>query len=229
MTMSELETMRHSCAHVMAAAVMEMFPEASLGFGPPIDDGFYYDFDLPRSLTPDDLEEIERRMWRLVSKADPFEYEKLEASEAKELLGGMGQNYKIEAIDDISSLGEAPSVYRSGAFVDLCAGPHLEHAGKVGPFKLLSIAGAYWKGSEKNPQLQRIYGTCFPTQAQLDRHVELLKEARSRDHRRLGSVLDLFTVNELVGPGLVLWHPKGGRVREIIEDFWRAEHPAQGV
>ena len=167
-------------------------------------------------------------MRRLVSKADPFEYEKLEASEAKELLGGMGQNYKIEAIDDISSLGEAPSVYRSGAFVDLCAGPHLEHTGKVGPFKLLSIAGAYWKGSEKNPQLQRIYGTCFPTQAQLDRHVELLKEARSRDHRRLGSVLDLFTVNELVGPGLVLWHPKGGRVREIIEDFWRAEHRRRG-
>lgn len=228
MTMSELETMRHSCAHVMAAAVMEMFPEASLGFGPPIDDGFYYDFDLPRSLTPDDLEEIERRMRRLISKADPFEYEELEAGDAKALLGGMGQNYKIEAIDDISRLGEAPSVYRSGDFLDLCAGPHLEHTGKVGPFKLLSIAGAYWKGSEKNPQLQRIYGICFPTQAELDRHLELLEEARSRDHRKLGRELDLFTVNELVGPGLALWHPKGGRVREIIEDFWRAEHRRRG-
>ena len=116
-----------------------------------------------------------------------------------------------------------------GTFSDLCAGPHLEHTGKVGPFKLLSIAGAYWKGSEKNPQLQRIYGTCFPTQAELDRHLELLEEARSRDHRTLGLVLDLFTVNELVGPGLVLWHPNGGRVREIIEDFWRAEHRRSGV
>ncbi|MCY3801494.1 MAG: threonine--tRNA ligase [Chloroflexi bacterium] len=228
MTMSELETMRHSCAHVMAAAVIEMFPEASLGFGPPIDDGFYYDFDLARSLTPDDLEEIERRMRRLISRADPFEYEELEAGDAKALLGGMGQNYKIEAIDDISRLGEAPSIYRSGDFLDLCAGPHLEHTGKVGPFKLLSIAGAYWKGSEKNPQLQRIYGTCFPTQAELDRHLELLEEARSRDHRTLGLVLDLFTVNELVGPGLALWHPNGGRVREIIEDFWRAEHRRRG-
>ena len=228
MTMSELETMRHSCAHVMAAAVMEMFPEASLGFGPPIDDGFYYDFELPRSLTPDDLKEIERRMRRLISKADPFEYEELEAVQAKALLGGMGQTYKIEAIDDISGLGEAPSIYRSGDFLDLCAGPHVEHTGKVGPFKLLSIAGAYWKGSEKNPQLQRIYGTCFPTKAQLDRHLELLEEARSRDHRTLGRVLDLFTVNELVGPGLALWHPKGGRVREIIEDFWRAEHRRRG-
>ena len=228
MTMSELETMRHSCAHVMAAAVMEMFPEASLGFGPPIDDGFYYDFELPRSLTPDDLKEIERRMRRLISKADPFEYEELEAVQAKALLGGMGQTYKIEAIDDISGLGEAPSIYRSGDFLDLCAGPHVEHTGKVGPFKLLSIAGAYWKGSEKNPQLQRIYGTCFPTKAQLDRHLELLEEARSRDHRTLGRELDLFTVNELVGPGLALWHPKGGRVREIIEDFWRAEHRRRG-
>ncbi len=228
MTMSELETMRHSCAHVMAAAVVEMFPEASLGFGPPIDDGFYYDFDLPRSLTPDDLKEIERRMRRLISKADPFEYEELAAGDAKALLGGTGQTYKIEAIDDISGLGEAPSIYRSGDFLDLCAGPHVEHTGKVGPFKLLSIAGAYWKGSEKNPQLQRIYGTCFPTKAQLDRHLELLEEARARDHRTLGRELDLFTINELVGSGLVLWHPKGGRLREIIEDFWRAEHRRRG-
>lgn len=228
MTMSELEAMRHSCAHVMAAAVIEMFPEAKLGFGPPIDDGFYYDFDLSQSLTPADLEEIERRMERLIAKADSFDYEELEIGEARALFAGNDQTYKIEAIDDISNLGSVPSIYRSGNFLDLCAGPHVEHTGKVGPFKLLSIAGAYWKGSEKNPQLQRIYGTCFPTRDELDRHLQLLEEARKRDHRTLGRELDLFSVNELVGPGLVLWHPNGGRIREIVEDFWRAEHRRRG-
>ncbi len=228
MTMSELEAMRHSCAHVMAAAVIEMFPEAKLGFGPPIDDGFYYDFDLSRSLTTADLEEIERRMERLIAKADSFDYEELEIGEARALFAGNDQTYKIEAIDDISNLGSVPSIYRSGNFLDLCAGPHVEHTGKVGPFKLLSIAGAYWKGSENNPQLQRIYGTCFPTRDELDRHLQLLEEARKRDHRTLGRELDLFSVNELVGPGLVLWHPNGGRIREVVEDFWRAEHRRRG-
>ena len=228
MTMSELEAMRHSCAHVMAAAVIEMFPEAKLGFGPPIDDGFYYDFDLSRSLTPADLEEIEGRMERLIAKADSFDYEELEIGEARALFAGNDQTYKIEAIDDISNLGAVPSIYRSGNFLDLCAGPHVEHTGKVGPFKLLSIAGAYWKGSEKNPQLQRIYGTCFPTRDELDQHLQLPEEARKRDHRTLGRELDLFSVNELVGPGLALWHPNGGRIREVVEDFWRAEHRRRG-
>ena len=167
-------------------------------------------------------------METLVARAEPFVYEELEVDAAKDLFAKAGQTYKLEAIDDISALGEKPSIYRSGDFLDLCAGPHVEDTGKVGPFKLLSIAGAYWKGTEENPQLQRIYGTCFGAEKDLKRHLDLLEEAKKRDHRVLGRELDLFSINDLVGPGLALWHPKGGRIREVVEDFWRKEHRRRG-
>ena len=161
MPMTELEKMRHSCAHVMATAVQEMFPEAQLGFGPPIEDGFYYDFDLPRALTPDDLEEVERRMARVVKAADPFIYEEIAGDAALSLFEEAGQTYKLEAVRDLVDKGETISIYRSGEFFDLCAGPHVTNTRQVGTYKLLSVAGAYWKGDEKRPQLQRIYATSF--------------------------------------------------------------------
>jgi threonyl-tRNA synthetase len=228
MAMTELEKMRHSCAHVMATAVQEMFPDAQLGFGPPIEDGFYYDFDLPRALTPEDLKEVERRMKAVVKAADPFVYEEVSGEEALRLFEDAGQTYKVEAIQDLVGKGETISIYRSGKFFDLCAGPHVENTRRVGVYKLLSIAGAYWKGDEKRPQLQRIYATSFPSKKDLKEYLHRREEARRRDHRVLARELDLFSINPEVGAGLVLWHPKGGVLREILEDFWRAEHRKRG-
>ena len=228
MPMTELEKMRHSCAHVMATAVQEMFPEAQLGFGPPIEDGFYYDFDLPRALTPDDLEEVERRMARGVKAADPFIYEEIAGDAALSMFEETGQMYKLEAIRDLVDKGETISIYRSGEFFDLCAGPHMTNTRQVGTYKLLSVAGAYWKGDEKRPQLQRIYATSFSSKKELREFLDRREEALRRDHRTLARELDLFSINADVGAGLVLWHPKGGVLREILEDFWRAEHRRRG-
>ncbi|MCI0820510.1 MAG: threonine--tRNA ligase, partial [Chloroflexi bacterium] len=219
-----LDRFRHSAAHVMAEAVVEMFPDARVGIGPPIDTGFYYDFELPRALTLDDLPEIEERMRKRIASDVEFEQSLISKDEARKLF--KDQPYKLELIDEIGD--EEVGLYKQGEFVDLCQGPHVERTGQVPAFKLMSVAGAYWRGSENNPMLQRIYGALFDTQEELDAHLEAIEEAAKRDHRRLGRELDLFSFHEEFGPGLVYWHPKGGRVRTIIEDFWRAAHFAAG-
>ncbi len=227
MDADHLYRLRHSAAHVLATAVLDVFPDAQLGIGPPTDDGFYYDFLLPRSLAPDDLARIEARMSVHKQAAYPFEYSVHERAEALAHFRAQSQPFKVELIEDIAG-GETISYYTSGPFVDLCRGPHVADTGEIGAFKLLSIAGAYWRGDEKRPQLQRVYGTAFPTQAELDEHLNRLEEAQKRDHRVLGRDLDLFSINPSVGPGLVLWHPRGGVIRELLEDFWRKEHRRRG-
>lgn len=219
-----LERMRHSAAHIMADVVLEMFPTAELGIGPPIDSGFYYDFGLPRPLTTEDLPVIEEKMRERIAADLPFERSEVSKEEARRLFAR--QPYKLELIDEIA--GDTVSLYRHGGFVDLCQGPHVERTGQVPAFRLMSVAGAYWRGSEKNPMLQRIYGALFDTADELDSYLHQMEEAQRRDHRRLGRELDLFSFHEEFGPGLVYWHPKGGRVRTIIEDFWRREHYRAG-
>jgi threonyl-tRNA synthetase len=219
-----LERLRHSAAHIMAEAVLEMFPDAKIGIGPPIDTGFYYDFTLPRALTPDDLPVIEEKMRRRVKSDVPFVREEVSKDEARKLFAE--QPYKLELIDEIAD--EQVSLYKHDKFVDLCQGPHVERTGQVQAFKLMSVAGAYWRGHERNPMLQRIYGALFETEEEIQGHLEQIEEAFRRDHRRLGRELDLFSFHEEYGPGLVYWHPKGGRVRTIIEDFWREEHYKHG-
>lgn len=219
------ERMRHSASHIMAEAVLKLFPDAKLGIGPPTEEGFYYDFDLPRSLTPEDLERIEALMRESIARDLPFHREEVSREEARRLFSG--QPYKLELIDGIPP-GEPLSIYRHGDFVDLCQGPHLDSTGQVKAVKLLSIAGAYWRGDEERPMLQRIYGTAFESQEALEEFLKRREEAERRDHRRLGRQLDLFSIHDEVGPGLVIWHPKGGRLRTIIEDFWREEHYRHG-
>lgn len=219
-----LVRMRHSAAHIMAEAVLKLFPDAKLGIGPPIDTGFYYDFELPRPLTPEDLPKIEALMQHRIASNVPFIREEISKEEARRLFAH--QPYKLELIEEIE--GERVSLYRHGDFVDLCQGPHVERTGQVGAFKLLSVAGAYWRGDERRPMLQRIYGALFETQEELEQYLYRLEEAQRRDHRRLGRELDLFSFHEEYGPGLVFWHPKGARVRAIIEDFWRQEHYRRG-
>jgi len=219
-----LDRLRHSAAHIMAEAVVEMFPDAKLGIGPPIDTGFYYDFTLPRALTTDDLPEIAEKMRRRVESDVPFVHEEVSKDEARELFAE--QPYKLELIDEIAD--EKVGLYKHGSFVDLCQGPHVERTGQVRAFKLMNVAGAYWRGSERNPMLQRIYGALFETEEEIQSHLEQIEEAFRRDHRRLGRELDLFSFHEEYGPGLVYWHPKGGRMRTIIEDFWRQEHYKAG-
>ncbi|MHB1415635.1 MAG: threonine--tRNA ligase [Chloroflexota bacterium] len=218
--------MRHSAAHILAEAVQQMFPDAKLGIGPAIEDGFYYDFELPRTLTPEDFEEIERRMAKVVKADVPFEREELPRDEAKRLFDQLGQPYKVELIEDLPD--EKVSVYRQDGFADLCRGPHIKSTGELGAFKILSVAGAYWRGDEHRPMLQRIYATAFATQEELDQHLYRLAEAARRDHRRLGRELDLFSIQDEVGPGLILWHPKGALVRKLVEDFWRDQHYRKG-
>jgi threonyl-tRNA synthetase len=221
----ELARMRHSCAHLMAEAVQEMFPEARFGIGPAIEHGFYYDFDLPRPLTPDDLAEIDSRMRANRDKAEPYRRAVVSREEALRIFGA--NPYKIELIENLPP-DETITTYQQGHFLDLCRGPHVATTAEVGPFKLLSVAGAYWRGDEKRPMLQRIYGTAWPTQGELDGHLHRLEEAQRRDHRRLGRELDLFSVNEDIGPGLILWHPKGGMVRYLVEQFEQQEQLARG-
>ena len=219
-----LYRMRHSAAHIMAEAVLKLFPGAKLGIGPPIDTGFYYDFDLPRPLTPEDLPRIEELMRERIASDVPFVHDEISKEEARRLFAD--QTYKLELIEEIE--GDRVSLYRHADFVDLCQGPHVERTGQVPPFRLLSVAGAYWRGDERRPMLQRIYGALFETQQELDDYLHRLEEAQRRDHRRLGRELDLFSFHEEYGPGLVYWHPKGARVRAIIEDFWRREHYRRG-
>ncbi len=215
----------HSSAHIMAHAIKNLFPEAKFGFGPALEDRFFYDFDIDRSLTPDDLEKIEEEMKKIVAENKPFVREELTKEEAIKLFQERQEPYKVE---HISELEDGTSVYREGDFVDLCSGPHLPSTGMVKYFKLLAISGAYWKGDEKNPMLQRIYGVSFPKKSALDDYLFKLEEAKKRDHRRLGRELDLFSISEELGAGLVLWHPKGALIRKIIEDFWRDEHLKAG-
>ncbi len=217
--------MRHSAAHVMADAVLQLFPNAKLGIGPPTEEGFYYDFDVPTPFTPEDLERIESRMREVISRDVPFVRKELSREEAKRMFSH--QPYKLEIIDSIPP-GEAISIYSHDSFTDLCEGPHVASTGQIRAFKLLSVAGAYWRGDEHRPMLQRIYGTAFESQEALDQFVQRLEEAQRRDHRKLGRELDLFSISDDVGPGLVIWHPKGARMRTIIEDFWRDIHYRRG-
>ncbi|MGQ9455771.1 MAG: threonine--tRNA ligase [Armatimonadota bacterium] len=221
----DLDTLRHSAAHVMAHAVRNLFPEAKIAIGPAIEDGFYYDFDVPEPFSTEDLERISDEMRRIINSCNPFVRKEITRQAALELF--KDEPYKLELIDEIAE-GEPITVYEEGEFIDLCRGPHVSHTGEIKAFKLLSVAGAYWRGNERNPMLQRIYGTAFPTQQELDEYLQRLEEAEKRDHRRLGKELDLFSIHEEAGPGLVHWHPKGALLRKLIEDFWRDEHLANG-
>ncbi|NLN69663.1 MAG: threonine--tRNA ligase [Chloroflexi bacterium] len=236
---SKLYRLRHSAAHVMAQAVLEKFPEGKVAIGPPVEDGFYYDFDLPRPLTPEDLEEIEARMREIIKANAPFTREMVSAEQAREIFNG--QPYKLELIDALETGGvdehgnpvdEKPviSIYKSDTFVDLCRGPHLESTGQINPkaIKLMSVAGAYWRGDEHNPMLQRVYGTAWLSPKDLKEHLWRLEEAKKRDHRKLGRELDLYSISDAVGSGLVLWHPKGAIIRHLAERFWADEHLKHG-
>ena len=220
----KLEIMRHSAAHVMAEAVQSIFPDVKFGIGPAIENGFYYDFDLPHSLTPDDLPPIEAKMSEIIASNTPFARKEVTKEEARRLFAA--QLYKLELIDEIPD--EKVSLYQQGLFVDLCRGPHVSSTGAIKAFKLVSIAGAYWRGDEHQPMLQRIYGVAFGTKKALAAHLKKLDEAARRDHRKLGRELDLFSIHEEAGPGLVHWHPKGAVIRHVIEDFWRNEHIKRG-
>jgi threonyl-tRNA synthetase len=221
----ELARMRHSAAHVMAQAVLELFPGAALAIGPAIESGFYYDFDLSRSLTPDDLGAIEDRMGRHIESAEPFERREVSREEAERIFAD--QPYKLELIRALPE-GEVISTYQNGSFLDLCRGPHVVDTSRIGAFKLLNVAGAYWRGDEKNPMLQRIYGTAWSTQAELDDYLHQLEEARKRDHRRLGRELGLFALSEDVGAGIPLFFPKGETVRHLMEGFVRETQERYG-
>ncbi len=221
------DRIRHSAAHVMAAAVCRLFDDVRLDIGPATDDGFYYDFDLPHRLVPEDFERIEAEMDRLVAECIPFEREEVTRDEAERRLREQGQTYKIERLAEIPE-GEPITFYRSGSFFDLCKGPHVEHTGQIGKFKLLSVAGSYFHGIETNPMLQRLYGTAFPQSKDLRKYLAGIEAAKQRDHRKLGRELDLFSIQEDVGPGLIHWHPRGARIRCVIEDFWRAAHFKNG-
>ena len=232
---SHLYRLRHSTAHVMAQAVLEKFPDAKIAIGPAIEDGFYYDFDLPRPLSSEDLSDIEARMREIIKGNYPFTREVVDAAKARELF--KDQPFKIELINDLEKgtqdehgrvVSEKPelSIYQHDSFIDLCRGPHIEHTGKIPPkaFKLLNVAGAYWRGDERNPMLQRIYGTVWETPEALEEYLKLVEEAKKRDHRKLGKDLDLFSSNDEIGTGLILWHPKGAKIRKIMENFWSEEH-----
>jgi threonyl-tRNA synthetase len=237
---SQLYKIRHSLAHVMAQAVLEMFPTGKIAIGPPIEEGFYYDFDLPRNLTPEDLAALEKRMRELLKQKHIFQRRELSAAEARALFAT--QPYKLELIEGLEQGGldeygeptdalPVISTYKHDTFEDLCKGPHVANLGEINPaaFKLMKIAGAYWRGDEKRPQLQRIYGTAWETAPELEEYLQRLEEAEKRDHRKLGKELDLFSTEpDMLGGGLILWHPKGGLMRHLAEEFCRNEHLAHG-
>lgn len=221
------EILRHSTAHVLAQAVKRLFPEVKLAIGPAIENGFYYDFDKPEPFTLDDLGRIEEEMRKIVAEDLPIVREEISRDEAVQLFQKLDEPYKLELIEDLPD-EEVVSIYRQGEFVDLCRGPHLASTGQLRAFKLLSVAGAYWRGDEKRKMLQRIYGAAFPSEVELQAHLHVLEEAERRDHRKLGKELDLFSLHEEAGAGLVYWHPKGAIIRKVIEDFWREEHLKRG-
>ncbi|MFO7773711.1 MAG: threonine--tRNA ligase [Dehalococcoidia bacterium] len=220
----QLERMHHSAAHIMAEAVQYIFPEAKFGIGPAIENGFYYDFELPRPLTPEDLPVIENKMREIIDQNVPFVTDEISKNKARELFAT--QPYKLELIDEIPD--STATIYKQGSFTDLCRGPHLNSTGEVKAFKLTHIAGAYWHGDEKQPMLQRIYGVAFQSQEELEEYLWRQAEAAKRDHRKVGKELDLFSTHEEIGPGLICWHPRGALIRQIIEDFWREEHFRRG-
>ncbi|HEY60134.1 MAG TPA: threonine--tRNA ligase [Anaerolineae bacterium] len=236
---SHLYRLRHSTAHIMAQAVLEKFPDGKVTIGPAIKDGFYYDFDLPRPLTPDDLKNIETRMREIIKGNFPFKRKVISAEQAKQIF--KDQPYKLELIEDLEkgefdehgkTISEKPeiSIYTHDQFSDLCRGPHVENTGEINPkaLKLLNVAGAYWRGDERRPMLQRIYGTVWEKPEQLKEYLKLLEEAKKRDHRKLGKELDLYSTVDEVGAGLILWHPKGAKIRKIVENFWSEEHEKSG-
>lgn len=220
-----LEVIRHSTAHLMAQAIKRLYPEAQLAIGPPVENGFYYDVDLDQSLTPDDLERLEAEMRRIAQEDLPIRREVMATDEARQLFRERGEGYKLEILSEIDD--PTVSLYRQGEFVDLCRGPHVASTGRLGAFKLLNVAGAYWRGDAKNKQLQRLYGTAFPTQEDLEAYLKLLEEAERRDHRRLGRELDLFSLLE-EAPGFPFLHPKGMVIRNELEQLWREEHIRRG-
>ena len=222
----QLDMLRHSTSHVMAQAVQDLFPEAKVAIGPSIENGFYYDFDYAPGFTEQDLARIEGRMKELVKMDLPIVRKMVRKEEAVEMFHKMGENFKVELIEGIED--SEVSLYTQGNFTDLCRGPHLASTGKIGAFKLLSLAGAYWKGDEKNKMLTRIYGTAFPDETALNTYLQFLEEVKKRDHRKLGKELDLFSVSDDVGAGLVIYHPNGALLRYILEDFERKEHLKRG-
>ena len=222
-----IETIRHSAAHVMAAAVQKLFGDVKFDIGPATSDGFYYDFDMEHRLSVEDLAAIEDEMKKIVNAHIPFEYSEMSREEAKALLEGKNQPYKLERLADIEE-GSKITFYTIGDFADLCRGPHVEHTGQIGAFKLMNVAGSYFRGDENNQMLQRIYGVAFPDKAELNAYLRMLEEAKKRDHRKLGKELELFSFSENVGPGLVLWHPKGAFIRNAFETYWREKHYSNG-
>ena len=223
-----LQVFRHSSAHLMAAAVLELFPETKLGHGPATESGFFYDFYRPTPFTAEDLERIEKKMQEIVERNEPYAREFLPRREGLEKFQSEGDFMKCHFIEQFTQPDEKISLYKTGKFVDFCRGPHIPATGKIKAFKLLNIAGAYWLGKEGNPQLQRIYGTSFYSKKELDQYLHQLEEARKRDHRVLGKQLDLFSIQELAGPGLIFWHPKGGIIRKAMEDWMREEYLKRG-
>jgi threonyl-tRNA synthetase len=223
-----LEVFRHSSAHLLAAAVLELFPETKLGHGPATENGFFYDFYRPTPFTPEDLQKIEQKMQELVEQDIPYAQEYLPRQEGLQRFKSEGDFMKCHFIEQFTKPDEKISIYRTGKFTDFCRGPHLPSTGKIKAFKLLNIAGAYWLGDEKNPQLQRIYGTSFYSKKELDEFIKQQEEAKKRDHRVLGKQLDLFSIQELAGPGLIFWHPKGGIMRKLMEDWMRDEYLRRG-
>lgn len=220
------EILRHSASHVMAQAVYNLYPGAKLAIGPAIENGFYYDFDLPQPLTAEDLPKIEAEMAKIIAADLPFERYDMSKAEALKFFQGKGEKYKQELVEGLED--GSISFYKQGDFTDLCRGPHLPGTGRIKAFKLMSVAGAYWRGDSSREMLQRIYGTAFASKSQLDDYLKFLEEAAKRDHRKLGKDLDLFSIDDQIGGGLVLWHPKGARIRNEIENFWKEEHYKNG-
>ena len=223
----ELLKLRHSAAHVMAAVVQKMYPDAKFDIGPSTDEGFYYDFDMEHRLTPEDLKEIEKEMRKMLGRKLPFERSEVSREEARKHFEALGQTYKLSRLDDIPE-GEVVSLYKVGDFVDLCRGPHVENTSQIGAVKLLSLAGSYFRGNEKNPMLQRVYGTAFASKEDLQAYLDRIEEAKKRDHRRIGTELELFSTHDEIGQGLVCWHPNGARIRHAIETFWKEAHYEHG-
>jgi len=224
---TELETIRHSCAHLMAQAVQELFPGTQVTIGPVIEDGFFYDFSRKDAFVPEDLVKIEKRMKELAAADIPIVRSEISREEAKKKFSDMGEIFKVEIIESIDP-NEPVTIYSQGDWGDLCGGPHVESTKKIKAFKLLHTSSAYWRGDERNPVLQRIYGTAWNTEKELRLYLKRLEEAKKRDHRKLGKELDLFSVSDDIGPGLILWHPKGARIRHLMEEFWKKEHLRHG-
>ncbi|MGI5922566.1 MAG: threonine--tRNA ligase [Lentisphaeria bacterium] len=227
MSNSDLHTIRHSAAHVMAAAVQKLYPDVKFDIGPATDEGFYYDFDMSHRLVPEDLKTIEKEMRKMLGRQLQFERREVSREEARQYFAERNQTFKLSRLDDIPE-GEKVSLYQCADFVDLCRGPHVEVSTEIGAVKLLSIAGSYFRGNEKNPMLQRVYGTAFPTKEELQAYLDRIEEAKKRDHRRIGTEMDLYSTHEEIGPGLICWHPNGARVRHVIETFWKQAHYEHG-